>query len=118
MAAPVTAFGVVKKEAVVTMAALLLAPRATAEDVCAAMVIPDGGGSDFSALKLALFVGFICGAVSASVVIWIGRRLYLAATVEKKKEVKSVIVQSPVTYARHRQDPRFVPLSESAWGAW
>ena len=89
-----------------------------AEDVCTAVAIPVDDGDDVSMLKMALFIGFVCGVVSAVMVIWIGRKLYLAVVVGKKKEVRSVFVQSPVTYTRHRQDPRYVPLGEHAWGAW
>ena len=34
------------------------------------------------------------------------------------KAARDSIAQSPVTYARKRSNPRFVPLSEGAWGAW
>ena len=67
-------------------------------------------------VKMILMVGFISGVAATLTALWIGRKIMVVFV--ERKEVKDVSIQGPVTYARHREQPRFVPLSPHAWGAW
>ena len=99
------------------LAAFLLVPCARAESTCDAVAVrSQDEGYSYDWVKLILMVGFISGIAATLIALWIGKKIMVV--IVGKKEERSVNTQSPVTYARHREQPRFAPLSEHAWGAW
>ena len=86
-----------------------------ASDVC----VLDFSRSDESR-GIYLAIGFVLGlCVAVLAYIAHGRRLGAdCSQTEQCRNTRDVSVQGPVTYARHRENPRFVPLGEQSWGAW
>ena len=88
---------------------------AIASDVC---VFDFGSSNDSGSMYLA--IGFVLGlCVAALAYIAYARRFRDdCCQTEHRRETRDVSVQGPVTYAMHRENPRFVPLGEHSWGAW
>lgn len=60
------------------------------------------------AALICVCLGYCCGCASA---IALMRRRGVVATRNER-------VQGPVTYARRRTNPRYLPLGEHEWGSW
>ena len=104
-----------------------LAVRAGSAEVCS----PSDAACRMTAERQDAFLaGFVIGIIVAVLVGWAVFRCCTwcsTATVARgastppihvNGRVRDVSVQAPVTYTRHRSEPRFQPLAEHAWGAW
>ena len=88
---------------------------AVASDVCA---LEFSCSHDSRGVYVA--IGFVLGLCVAALAYFVhGRPLGGdCSQTEQCRQTRDVSVQGPVSYARHRENPRFVPLGENSWGAW
>ena len=71
-------------------------------------------------MAIGLVVGIIAAALAACAVSHVGRTLCgsTKSCPAPQTQTRDIGIQSPTTYTRWKQDPRFTPLAEHAWGAW
>ena len=68
-----------------------------------------------------LVYGFLLGTLTTASLAFLLFKLLAAIrreTPQARPKMKDMTVQAPTTYARDRQNPRFVPLPDHSWGAW
>jgi hypothetical protein len=118
----ITEMGVTRSEAMKVVASLLIMEgfvpcTAQGEHMRYPSEVADEGGYFWQGLVY----GFILGTLTTASLAFLLFKLLAVIrreTPQARPKTKDMTVQAPTTYARNRQDPRFVPLPDHSWGAW